>query len=230
MECRIHDSINYDKSSRFWSGKAASDHHTTTTMFDLVWCSFYEMRCWFYARCNGTHTPSKSSTFVTSVHKIFSQKSWKKIKLFFGKCEMSLCFLFGLQWLLPRNFSMDAVFAQSLAYCWIMNTRGAMDRRWSVLRTDQSPQFGTHVISGLTDTFIHHRVKVYHLHVFCLAKVESGLTHRFLRSAAAANTEAHTLREREVWFRYRVSDNVSTDGYIHTHKVMLKYLFWQVFW
>ncbi len=22
----------------------------------LVWCSFYEMLCWFYARCNGTHT------------------------------------------------------------------------------------------------------------------------------------------------------------------------------
>ncbi len=112
----------------------------------------------------------------------------------------------------------------------IMNTRGAMDRRWSVLRTYQSPQFGTHVISGLTDTFIHQRVKVYHLHVFYLAKVESGLTHRFLRSAAATHTEAHTLSEREVRFRYRVSDNVSTDGYIHTHKVMLKYPFWQVFW
>ncbi len=29
----------------------------------LVWCTFYEMLCWFYARCNGTHLP-KSSTFV----------------------------------------------------------------------------------------------------------------------------------------------------------------------
>ncbi len=25
----------------------------------LVWCSFYEILCWFYARCNGTHTFQK---------------------------------------------------------------------------------------------------------------------------------------------------------------------------
>ncbi len=25
----------------------------------LVWCSFYEMLCWFYVRCNGTHTLQK---------------------------------------------------------------------------------------------------------------------------------------------------------------------------
>ncbi len=102
-------------------------------------------------------------------------------------------------------------------------SRGATDRRWSVIRTDQSPRFGTHVIRGLTDKFNHHRVKVYHLQVL-----------RFLRSAAAAHTEARTRRERawerEAWFRYRVSDNASTDGYKHTHKVMLKYPFWQVFW
>ncbi len=101
--------------------------------------------------------------------------------------------------------------------------RGATDRRWSVIRTDQSPRFGTHVIRGLTDKFNHHRVKVYHLHALS-----------FLRSAAAAHAEARTRRERawerEAWFRYRVSDNASTDGYIHTHKVMLKYPFWQVFW
>ncbi len=55
IECRIHGSINYEKSYRSWSCKAASDHHTTTTMFEC-WCSFYEMLCWFYARFNGTHT------------------------------------------------------------------------------------------------------------------------------------------------------------------------------
>ncbi len=48
------------------------------------------------------------------------------------------------------------------------------------------PRFGTHVIRGLTVKFNHNRVKVYHLHVFCLAKVESGLVHCFLYSAAAA--------------------------------------------
>ncbi len=44
------------------------------------------------------------------------------IKIFFGKCERSLCVLFGQQWLLPWHFPMDAIFAQSLSYCWIMNT------------------------------------------------------------------------------------------------------------
>ncbi len=44
------------------------------------------------------------------------------IKIFFCKCETSLCVLFGQQWLLLWNSTMDAVFAQSLSYCWIMNT------------------------------------------------------------------------------------------------------------
>ncbi len=48
------------------------------------------------------------------------------IKIFFGKCETSLCGRFGQQWLLPWNSPMDAVFAQSLSYCWIMNT----DLKW----------------------------------------------------------------------------------------------------
>ncbi len=69
-----------------------------------------------------------------------------------------------------------------------------------------------HVIRGLTDKFNHHRVKVYHLHTFCLAKVELGLAHHFLRSAAATHTEARTRREIE----RRDSDNASTD----THKVV----------
>ncbi len=40
IEFRIHGSINYGKSSRSWSCKAASDHHTTTNVWLLVWCSF----------------------------------------------------------------------------------------------------------------------------------------------------------------------------------------------
>ncbi len=51
---------------------------------------------------------------------------------------------------------------------------------------DQSPWLSTHVIRGLTDKFNHHRVKVYHLHVF-----------RDSRSAAAPHTEAHACRESE---------------------------------
>ncbi len=89
------------------------------------------------------------------------------------------------------------------------------------LRKDQSPRFGTHVIHRLTVKFNHHRVKVYHLHVFCLAKVESRLVHRFLCSAAVAHTEACTdKRERESErgtiqirrFRQRLNGRI----YIHT--------------
>ncbi len=72
-----------------------------------------------------------------------------------------------------------------------------------MIHTDQSPRLGTHVIQGLTDKFNHHRVKV-----------ELGLTHHFLRSAAAAHTEACTRRETE----RRDSDTASTDG--NTHKVV----------
>ncbi len=82
-----------------------------------------------------------------------------------------------------------------------------------MIRTDQSPRLGTHVIRGLTDKFNHHRVKVYHLHTF-----------RGSRSVFCAQPLPHTLKrahteresEREARFRYRVSHNASTDGCIHT--------------
>ncbi len=35
-----------------------------------------------------------------------------------------------------------------------------------MIRTDQFPWFGTHVIRGLTDKFNHYRVKEYNLHAF----------------------------------------------------------------
>ncbi len=87
----------------------------------LVWCSFYEMLCWFYARCNGTHTFQTVQLCHISPQNI-CPKVLGIIKIFFVKCETSLCVLFGEQWLLPWNSPMDAVFAQSLSYCWIMNT------------------------------------------------------------------------------------------------------------
>ncbi len=43
IECRIHDSINYGKSSRSWCCKAAPDHHTTIT-FD----------CWYDVLMRGS--------------------------------------------------------------------------------------------------------------------------------------------------------------------------------
>lgn len=47
----------------------------------------------------------------------------------------------------------------------IFNIRVAIDRSWSVISTDQSPGFGTHVICVLIAKFNYHRVKVNHLHM-----------------------------------------------------------------
>ncbi len=60
---RIHGSINYGKSSRSWSCKAAPDHHTTTTMFDC-WYDVLFMKCCvgFTPDVTG-HTPSKMFNF-----------------------------------------------------------------------------------------------------------------------------------------------------------------------
>ncbi len=44
IECRIQGSINYGKSSRSWSCKAAPDHHTTITMF-YCWCDVLFKKC-----------------------------------------------------------------------------------------------------------------------------------------------------------------------------------------
>ncbi len=74
------------------------------------------------------HTPSKKLNSCRISPQNICPKVLGIIKLFFGKCETSLCVLFGQQWLLPWNSPMDAVFAQSLSYCWIMNT----DLNWGL--------------------------------------------------------------------------------------------------
>ncbi len=88
----------------------------------LVWCSFYMKWCVGFTPDVIGHTPSKKFNFCH----ISPQNIWPKvlgiIKIYFGKCEMRLCVLFDQQWILPWNSPMDAVFAQSLSYCWIMNT------------------------------------------------------------------------------------------------------------
>ncbi len=60
------------------------------------------------------------------------------------------------------------------------------------------------VIRGLTDKFNHYRVKEYNLHAF-----------RDPHSVFCALMHAYAERESEARFRYRVSDNASTDGYTH---------------
>ncbi len=66
------------------------------------------------------HAPSKKLNFCL----ISPQNIWPKvlgiIEILFGKCEASLCVIFDQKWLLSSP--MDAVFAQPLSYCWIMNT------------------------------------------------------------------------------------------------------------
>ncbi len=86
----------------------------------LAWRSFYEM-VGFMQDVTG-HTPSKKFNFCLISPQNISPKVLGIIKIFVGKCEMSLCVLFGQQWLLPWNSPTDAVFAESLSYCWIMNT------------------------------------------------------------------------------------------------------------
>ncbi len=68
------------------------------------------------------HTSSKKFNFWLISPQNICPKFLGIIKIFFGKCETSLCGLFGQQWLLPWNSPMDAVFAQHLSYCWIMNS------------------------------------------------------------------------------------------------------------
>ncbi len=67
-------------------------------------------------------TPSKKFNYCLISPQNICSKVLGIIKIFLGKCETSLCVLFGQPWLLPWNSPMDAVFAQSLSYCWIMNT------------------------------------------------------------------------------------------------------------
>ncbi len=77
---------------------------------------FYECCVGFTADVTG-HTPSKNFNFCLISPQNICTKVLGIIKIFFGRCEMSLCVIFGQRWLLPWNSPMDAVFAQSLSYC-----------------------------------------------------------------------------------------------------------------
>ncbi len=79
---------------------------------------------------------------------------------------------------------------------------------------DQSPRFSTHVIRGLTDKFNHHRVKVYHLHVFWDSR----------SVFCAPHILARVQRERE-----RGAIQIMPQ-WMDTYTKLLKYPFLQVFW
>ncbi len=75
----------------------------------LVWCAFYEMLCWFYARCNGTHTFQKVKV-LSHQSTEYLPKILGIIKIFLGKCETSLCVVFAQQWLLPWMVFLPSLF------------------------------------------------------------------------------------------------------------------------
>lgn len=109
VESKSHGSINYGKSSRSWSCKAAPDLHTTTTCwYDVLFTKY----C---VRFTNIHLP-KRSAFVSLIHRIFGIT-----KMFFGKCEMSLYVLYGQQWLLSWNSLLDAILLFLCVESWTLN-------------------------------------------------------------------------------------------------------------
>ncbi len=103
-------------------------HTTTTTMFDCWYDVLFIKSYVGFMPDVIEHTPSKKFNFCLISPQNICPKVLGITKILFGKCEMSLCVLFGQQSLLPWTTSMDAVFTQSLSYCWIMNT----DLNWPI--------------------------------------------------------------------------------------------------
>ncbi len=77
------------------------------------------MLCWFYARCNRTHTSQNVQLLSHQSTEYLPKSLGDNQDIFWQMWDEPLC---GQQWLLPWNSLMDAVFAQSLSYCWITNT------------------------------------------------------------------------------------------------------------
>ncbi len=74
-----------------------------TTMFDC-WYDVLFMKCCFGFTPDVTgHTPSKKCNFCRISPQNICPKVLGIINIHFGKCETSLCVLFGQQWLLPWN-------------------------------------------------------------------------------------------------------------------------------
>ncbi len=86
-----------------------------------------------------------------------------------------------------------------------------------MIRKDQSPRFGTHVIHGLTDKFNHHRVK-------CIICTCFGTRTQPLPHTLSARVQRESERSD--------SDTVFqiTPQRTDTYTKLLKYPFWQVFW
>ncbi len=92
VDSRIHGSIYRSKSSRSWSSKTAPDHHTTSTIF-YCWydVSFSEMLCYFYARCNGTHTFQKVQLLSRQSTEYFPKSLGDHQDVFWQNWDELLC-------------------------------------------------------------------------------------------------------------------------------------------
>ncbi len=84
-------------------GPEAPDHHTSITMFDC-WYDVLFMKCCagFMPDAMG-HAPSKKFNFCLISPQNICPQVLGIIKIFFVKCETSLCVLFGQQWLYLRT-------------------------------------------------------------------------------------------------------------------------------
>ncbi len=78
-------------------------HHTTSTLFD---CWHNDLFLWnavlVYARCNGINAFQKVQLLSHQSTEYLPKSLWDNLN-FFGKCETSLCVLFGQQCLLLGN-------------------------------------------------------------------------------------------------------------------------------
>ncbi len=90
-------------------------HHTWPRHFHFHFHFLFMKCCVGFTSDVTWHTPSKKFNFCCISPQNICPKVLGIIKIYFGKCETSLCVLFGQQWLLPWNSPMDAFFAQSLS-------------------------------------------------------------------------------------------------------------------
>ncbi len=81
-----------------------NDQYIPHCWYDVL----YEMLCWFYTRCNRTHTFQKVQLLLHQSTE-YLLKSLGDNQDIFVKCETRLCVLFGQQWLLSWSSLMDAV-------------------------------------------------------------------------------------------------------------------------
>ncbi len=87
----------------------------------LVWCSFYEILCWFYARCNGTHTFQKVKC-LSHQSTEYLPKSLGNNQYICGKCETNPCVLGTL----PVFFSL-IVESWTLTFIEVSETCSSLD-------------------------------------------------------------------------------------------------------